>query len=82
MTNLKSKLIVLAIVFILGIIAIQMSVNASNENIQILEKTTGDYIIYIKDNLDTDFEFAFSNDASADKNALTYYSAETDSAER
>lgn len=81
MTNLKSKLIVLAIVFILGIIAIQMSVNASNENIQILEKTTGDYIIYIKDNLDTDFEFAFSNDASADKNALTYYSAETDSAE-
>ena len=38
MTNLKSKLIILAIVFILGIIAIQMSVNASNENIQILEK--------------------------------------------
>ena len=62
MINLKSKLIVLAIVLILGIIAIQMSVNASNENIQILEKATGEYIIYIKDNLDTDFEFAFSND--------------------
>ena len=81
MTNLKSKLIELAIVFILGIVAMQMSVNASNENIQILEKATGDYIIYIKDNLDTDFEFAFSNDVSADKSTLTYYSAETDSAE-
>jgi len=81
MANLKYKLIVLAIVLMLGIIAIQTSVYASNENIQILEKSTGDYIIYVKDNLDTDFEFAFSNDKNADKTALIYYSAETDSTE-
>lgn len=79
MTNLKSKLLVLAIISIVLIFAIQISVNASNENIQILEKDTGDYIVYIKDNLDKEFEFAFSNDKTADKNALTYYSAETDS---
>lgn len=81
MTNLKSKLLVLAIISIVLIFAIQISVNASNENIQILEKDTGDYIVYIKDNLDKEFEFAFSNDITADKNALTYYSAETDSTE-
>lgn len=79
MTNLKSKLIILAIIFMLGIIVIQTSIFASNENVQILEKNTGDYIIYVKDNLNTEFEFAFSNDVSADKNVLTYYSAETDS---
>jgi len=79
MTNLKYKLIIVAIIFILGLIAIHTSVFASNENVQILEKNTGDYIIYVKDNLNTDFEFAFSNDKLADKNILTYYSAETDS---
>lgn len=79
MTNLKSKLLVLAMLSIVLIFAIQISANASNENIQILEKNTGDYIIYIKDNLNTEFEFAFSNDITVDKNALTYYSAETDS---
>lgn len=79
MTNLKSKLIILAIIFVLGLIAIQTSVFASNENIQILEKNTGDYIIYVKDNLNADFEFAFSNDLNADKETLSYYLAETDS---
>ena len=81
MTNLKFKLTMIAIIFMLGLIAIQTSVFASNENIKILEKNTGDYIIYVKDNLNIDFEFAFSNDLAADKELLTYYSAETDSSE-
>lgn len=79
MTKLKSKLIIMAIIFMIGLVAIQTSIFASNENIQILEKNTGDYIIYIKDNLNVEFEFAYSNDNTTDKNALTYYSAETDS---
>ena len=79
MTNLKSKLIILAIIFMLGLVAMQTSIFAANESIQILEKNTGDYIIYVKDNLNTDFEFAFSNDKLADKTALSYYTAETDS---
>ncbi|MBQ3145499.1 MAG: hypothetical protein IJB90_02865 [Clostridia bacterium] len=78
MTNLKSKLTIIAIVFMLVLIAIQTSIFASNENIQILEKNTGDYIIYVKDNLNTDFEFAFSNDKLADKTALSYYAAQED----
>lgn len=79
MTSLKSKLIILAIIFILGLVAMQTSIFATNENIQILEKNTGDYIIYVKNNLNTDFEFAFSNDVNADKEALSYNLAETDS---
>lgn len=78
MTNLKSKLIIIAIIFMLGLVAMQTSIFASNENIQILEKNTGDYIIYVKDNLNTDFEFAFSNDKLADKTALSYYAAQED----
>jgi len=62
MVNLKKKLIFLLAVFILGIIALQVSVYASNENIEILKKSNQDYLIYIKDNENTDFKFAFSND--------------------
>lgn len=62
MTNLKNKLMILLIVFILGIVALQVSVYAVNENIEIVKKSNEDYLIYIKDNLNTDFEFAFSND--------------------
>lgn len=61
MAKFKNKLIVLLIVFVLGIVVLQVTVNASNENIEIIKKSESDYLIYIKDNLDTDFEFAFSN---------------------
>ena len=79
MIKSKSKLIISAIVFILVLITMQLSIYAANENIEILEKTNTDYLIYIKDNLTTDFEFAFSNDKDADKTTLTYKKAETDS---
>ena len=79
MRNIKSKLIILSLVFILGLVLIQTSVEASNKNIQILGKSNGDYIIYIKDNLSKDFEFAFSNDTNANKEMLEYTSSETDS---
>lgn len=62
MENFKSKLLVLMGVFILGIAVLQVSVYASNENIEIVKKSNEDYLIYIKDNLKTDFKFAFSND--------------------
>ena len=73
-----SKLIVLIIAFLLSIVIMQISVYATNENIEILEKANGDYLIYIKDNLNNDFEFAFSNVANADKNSLSYMDSETD----
>ena len=73
-----SKIIVLMLTFLLSIILMQLGVYASNENVKIVETNEGDYLIYIKKNLDKDFEFAFSNDKNADKETLTYTSAETD----
>lgn len=78
MRKLNSKLVILAIVFLLGILAIEVSVYASNENIEIVQTSENDYLIYIKDNLNSDFEFAFSNDKDADKESLVYKIAETD----
>ncbi len=79
MRNLISKLMIITIIFLLGILAVQVSVYASNENIEIIQKSNNDYLIYIKDNLTTDFEFAFSNDKNIDKESLSYKVAETDS---
>ena len=82
MTKLKSKLIISTIVFILAIITMQLSIYATNDNIEIVEKSSTDYLIYIKDNLSTDFEFAFSNNKNEDKGTLTFKKAETDSASK
>ena len=79
MTKLKLKLIISSIVFLLAIITMQLSIHAANENIEIVEKSSTDYLIYIKDNLSTDFEFAFSNNQSGDESALVFKKAETDS---
>jgi len=62
MEKLKTKLMVLLFVFILIFVGGQASVYASNENIEIVKISNEDYLIYIKDNLKSDFEFAFSND--------------------
>lgn len=79
MSKLKFKLIILAVAFVIGLVALQTVAYASNENIQILKKDAENYIIYVKDNESTNFEFAFSNDKDADKTSLSYLSAETDS---
>lgn len=70
------SLIIFALISLLG-----MTVYASNENIQVIKKSETDYLIYIKNNLNDSFEFAFSNDSSADKTTLTYLSAAQDSSE-
>ena len=67
MNNLKLKLILVTTIIFLGIVAMQTSVLGTNENIELLKKQSGDYLIYIKDNLNTDFEFAFSNNKNKAK---------------
>lgn len=78
MKKIKLKLIFLSIMFI-AIIAMPILVSASNENIEILVKSNGDGIIYVKDHLDSAFEFAFSNDQNQDKSTLNFKHSETDS---
>lgn len=80
MQNLKLKIIFLVGIFSL-ILLLGLPVNAANENVQLVKQTETDYLIYINGNLDSSFEFAFSDDNTADKEILTYLSAATDSAE-
>lgn len=80
MRNLKLKIIFLVGIFSL-ILLLGLPVNAANENMQLVKQTETDYLIYINGNLDSSFEFAFSDDNTADKETLTYLSAATDSAE-
>lgn len=79
MSKLKSKLIISAIIFLLTIVAMQLSIYASNENVEIVKKSDTDYLIYVKDNLNKSFKFAFSNNQNEDKTSLTFKEAETDS---
>lgn len=79
MSKLKSKLIISAIIFLLTIVAMQLSIYASNENVEIVKKSDTDYLIYVKDNLNKSFKFAFSNNQNEDKTSLTFKKAETDS---
>ena len=80
MRNLKLKIIFLVGIFSL-ILLLGLPVNAANENIQLVQQSGTDYLIYINNHLEETFEFAFSDDNTADKATLTYLSAATDSAE-
>lgn len=82
MHNSKFKVLLSVVVFML-VSLIGMTVYAANDNIQIIKKSDTDYLIYIKGNLNEEFNFAYSNDSSADKASLTYMAAaqdDTDSA--
>jgi hypothetical protein len=79
MKKLKSRLLVLTLTLILLLLTMPIAVYAANENVEMIKQSDGNYLIYIKNNLKTDFEFAFSNDASADKTGLTYIAAGKDS---
>ena len=81
MIKLKNKLIISAMVFTLALITMQLSIYATNENIEIVQNNNNDYLIYVKDNLDKDFNFAFSNNKNEDKALLKFKKAETDSTE-
>lgn len=81
MEKLSCKLIVMIILFLLVFGALQLSIYATNENLKIVEKSASEYIIYIKDNLNTDFMFAFSNDKNTKPENLTYIKSAKDSAD-
>ena len=79
MGNQKKQVILIAILFFAVLITIQTSVLGTNDNIEMLKKQSGDYLIYIKDNLNSDFEFAFSNNKDTNKADLVFKDSETDS---
>lgn len=66
MFNSKIKLLVIGLLFIIGIFLIPTIVNAANENVQILQNSSNEYLIYIKGNGNNSFKFGFSNDKNAE----------------
>lgn len=81
MLNYKNKLMLSTIIAILFISVFGMiyTVNGTNENMQIIKKSGNEYLIYISEHMDLQFEFAFSNDQGADKETLGYKSSILDS---
>lgn len=80
MVKLRLKFFISMIfAIVIGIFTFQTSSNASNENIEIIQKNTSDYIIYVKDCLDKDFQFSFSNNKNESLENLKFKKAETDS---
>ena len=81
MLSYKTKLTVSTIIAILFISILGMiyTVNGANENMQIIKKSGTEYLIYISEHMDSQFEFAFSNDQGADKETLGYKSSILDS---
>ena len=78
---LKSKLnhFLFITIIALCMLGLSKAVYATNENLKIVKDGSENYMIYIKDNDYTDFEFAFSNDKSADKTSLSYIPSAKDS---
>ena len=51
---------------------------AANNKIQIVKKSEKEYMIYIEGNINSAFEFAFSNDKNPDKSTLVYRNSARD----
>lgn len=77
----KIKLIISTVIFVLIAFFMQLSIYATNENIEIVKGSETEYLIYIKDNIENDFQFAFSNDKNINPEKLTYINAANDSAD-
>ena len=74
------KLMITTIIFFALITGFSHVFAASDETL-VVKKTDKEYIVYIKDNLDSAFEFAYSNDKNANKEELTYRNSAKDLAE-
>ena len=83
MKPLKLKWVVTIIIILAITLGIQSMVLATNEEIQILKKSDSEYILYLKNHMESEFEFSFSNDQPEDvvKENLRYRKSGTDSIE-
>jgi len=81
MESLKSKIIFTIIISFMIILIMPLSIYAANEEIVIVKESEEQYIIYLKDYLNKEFEFAFSNDNMADIATLTFLNSALDKPE-
>lgn len=78
----KLKLKILVVIAIIGIFTIGMPILSygTNENIVVVKEAENEYIIYIEECLDKEFEFAFSNNASDNIDTLHFIPSAVDTA--
>lgn len=71
--------IILTILMTVAILAIGNKVLAVNENITILQKTSDEYVVYLKSAIDKEFEFVYTNEVLEDDAKLDYIKSAKDS---
>ena len=72
MKNLKLKMFATILLIVSMLCIMQPSIFATNENIAVLKKSDKEYLLYLEENQNNEFEFALSNDKNVDKNSLSY----------
>jgi len=77
----KTKIIITLLIAIICIISMPIKSNATNEELVIVKQTEEEYIIYLKQYLNQEFEFAYSNNSQEDEANLEFKPSALDSAE-
>lgn len=71
--------IIFTILMTVAILAIGNNVLAANENITILQKTSDEYVVYLKSAINKEFEFVYTNEILEDDAKLDYIKSAKDS---
>lgn len=77
----KTKIIITLLIAIICIIIMPIKSNATNEDLVIVKQTEEEYIIYLKQYLNQEFEFAYSNNSQEEEESLVFIPSALDSAE-
>lgn len=78
---LKNKILLCLLIIVMAITILQGFSYAQSENLQMIKKSKEEYMIYISNLLNEEFEFAFSNNVAAQKDTLVFQKAALDNAE-
>lgn len=74
----KNNFLITMIIGIFVFFCMPVVSNAANENLSLVKQAENEYIIYLKEYLNNEFEFAFSNDEGANINTLTFNNSALD----
>ncbi len=77
MKNKKMKWVLITLITSI-IMTIATPIYATSENVQVVKKSDNNYLIYVKDNLNIEFEFAFSNNKEIGKGELVFQNSAKD----
>lgn len=79
--TLTNKVLLCVFIIVALLLLLQVQTLAKSESIQMIEKSEKEYLIYASGLLNDEFEFAFANDSTIEKESLTFEPAALDKAE-